>query len=195
MKFCIKKLITLIITLLVISFLTFTAFSVIPGDAALSRLGKDATEEQLERARDEMGLNDPLLERYGRWVTDAMQGDFGESYRYEGTSVRSLLAQRLPVTVLLAVISLLIITVISVPLGILSARFAGKWVDTLTNCLTQILMAVPSFFLGMILIFQILLRFRCHKLIAVRFIGKISQIKHCIICDHSGPPRINNWSV
>ena len=147
MKFFIKKLITLIITLLVISFLTFTAFSVIPGDAALSRLGKDATEEQLERARDEMGLNDPLLERYGRWVTDAMQGDFGESYRYEGTSVRSLLAQRLPVTVLLAVISLLIITVISVPLGILSARFAGKWVDTLTNCLTQILMAVPSFFL------------------------------------------------
>ena len=141
MKFFIKKLITLIITLLVISFLTFTAFSVIPGDAALSKLGKDATEEQLERARDEMGLNDPLLERYGRWVTDAMQGDFGESYRYEGTSVRSLLA----------VISLLIITVISVPLGILSARFAGKWVDTLTNCLTQILMAVPSFFLGMIL--------------------------------------------
>ena len=62
MKFFIKKLITLIITLLVISFLTFTAFSVIPGDAALSRLGKDATEEQLERARDEMGLNDPLLE-------------------------------------------------------------------------------------------------------------------------------------
>mgnify|MGYP000526690695 CR=1 FL=1 len=77
MKFFIKKLITLIITLLVISFLTFTAFSVIPGDAALSRLGKDATEEQLERARDEMGLNDPLLERYGRWVTDAMQGDSG----------------------------------------------------------------------------------------------------------------------
>ena len=151
MKFFIKKLITLIITLLVISFLTFTAFSVIPGDAALSRLGKDATEEQLERARDEMGLNDPLLERYGRWVTDAMQGDFGESYRYEGTSVRSLLAQRLPVTVLLAVISLLIITVISVPLGILSARFAGKWVDTLTNCLTQILMAVPSYVFGLIL--------------------------------------------
>ena len=135
MKFFIKKLITLIITLLVISFLTFTAFSVIPGDAALSRLGKDATEEQLERARDEMGLNDPLLERYGRWVTDAMQGDFGESYRYEGTSVRSLLAQRLPVTVLLAVISLLIITVISVPLGILSpvCREMGRYADELPD--------------------------------------------------------------
>ena len=132
MKFFIKKLITLIITLLVISFLTFTAFSVIPGDAALSRLGKDATEEQLERARDEMGLNDPLLERYGRWVTDAMQGDFGESYRYEGTSVRSLLAQRLPVTVLLAVISLLIITVISVP-ECPVCREMGRYADELPD--------------------------------------------------------------
>ena len=58
MKFFIKKLITLIITLLLISFLTFTAFSVIPGDAALSRLGKDASEQQVEALREEMGLND-----------------------------------------------------------------------------------------------------------------------------------------
>lgn len=151
MKFFIKKLITLIITLLVISFLTFAAFSVIPGDAALSKLGKDATEEQLERAREEMGLNDPLLERYVRWAGDALHGDFGDSYRYEGTTVSDLLAQRLPVTVLLAAISLVIITVISIPLGILSARYAGKWIDSLTGYITQVLMAVPSFFLGMIL--------------------------------------------
>lgn len=151
MKFFIKKLITLIITLLVISFLTFAAFSVIPGDAALSKLGKDATEEQLERAREEMGLNDPLFERYIRWAGDALHGDFGDSYRYEGTTVSDLLAQRLPVTVLLAAISLIIITVISIPLGILSARYAGKWIDSLTGYITQVLMAVPSFFLGMIL--------------------------------------------
>ncbi len=151
MKFFIKKLITLIITLLVISFLTFAAFSVIPGDAALSKLGKDATEEQLERAREEMGLNDPLFERYIRWAGDALHGDFGDSYRYEGTTVSDLLAQRLPVTVLLAAISLVIITVISIPLGILSARYAGKWIDSLTSYITQVLMAVPSFFLGMIL--------------------------------------------
>ena len=90
-----------------------------------------------------------FLERYGRWVTDACRGFRGESYRYEGTSVRSPSAQRLPVTVLRQSF-LLIITVISVPLESTSARFAGKWVDTLTNCLTQIPMAVPSFFLGMI---------------------------------------------
>lgn len=151
MKFFMKKLITLIITLLIISFLTFTAFSVLPGDAALSRLGQDATEEQIEALQEKLGLNDPLPERYGRWILGVCRGDFGESYRYEGTSVASLLADRLPVTVLLAVISLVIILVCAVPLGIASARFSGRWLDILTNQLTQIIMAVPPFFLGMIL--------------------------------------------
>ena len=151
MKFFIKKLITLIITLLLISFLTFTAFSVIPGDAALSRLGKDASEQQVEALREEMGLNDSLPVRYVRWIGGAVTGDFGESYRYEGISVSSLLSDRLPVTVLLSVIALVIILVCSVPLGIASARHAGEWGDVVTNQLTQIIMAIPPFFLGMIL--------------------------------------------
>lgn len=151
MKFFIKKLITLIITLLLISFLTFTAFSVIPGDAALSRLGKDASEQQVEALREEMGLNDSLPVRYVRWIGGAVTGDFGVSYRYEGISVSSLLSDRLPVTVLLSVIALVIILVCSVPLGIASARHAGEWGDIVTNQLTQIIMAIPPFFLGMIL--------------------------------------------
>lgn len=161
MKYLIKKLFTLIITLLLISFLSFTAFSVIPGDAALSKLGKDATEEQLTAMREEMGLNDPLHERYIDWLTGAVQGDFGESYRYEETTVESLLADRLPVTVLLAAISLVIILVISVPLGILCARFSGTWIDTLINQLSQIVMAIPAFFLGIILtyVFGLILHF------------------------------------
>lgn len=161
MKFFIKKLITLIITLLLISFLTFAAFSIIPGDAALSRLGKDASPAQVETLREEMGLNDPLPERYVRWIGGIATGDFGDSYRYEGTSVSSLLKDRLPVTVLLSVISLIIILVFSVPLGIAGARHAGEWSDVLTNQLTQIMMAVPPFFLGMILtyVFGLVLHF------------------------------------
>ena len=81
MKYFMKKICTLIITLLLISFLSFAAFSVIPGDAALTKLGKDATEEQLMNMREEMGLNDPLLVRYKNWLVDALQGDFGESYQ------------------------------------------------------------------------------------------------------------------
>ena len=161
MKYFLKKLMTLIITLLLISFLSFTAFSVIPGDAALSRLGKDATEEQIETLREEMGLNDPLPERYGRWLSGAVQGDFGDSYRYQDVTVSSLLADRLPVTVLLAVISLAIILVCAIPLGILCARFSGSFLDLLINQVTQILMAVPAFFLGIILtyVFGLILHF------------------------------------
>lgn len=151
MKYLIKKIFTLIITLLLISFLSFTAFSVIPGDAALSKLGQDATEEQLTAMREEMGLTDPLIERYLDWLGGALHGDFGESYRYEETTVQSLLSDRLLVTVLLSVIALMIILVISLPIGILCARFSGSWIDILLSQLSQIVMAVPAFFLGILL--------------------------------------------
>lgn len=161
MKYLIKKLTTLIITLLLISFLSFTAFSVIPGDAALSKLGSDATEEQIEALREEMGLNDPLFVRYGRWLVDALHGDFGESYHYEATTVNDLLATRLPVTVLLAILAFAVILVCSIPIGILSARFSGGWIDTLINQLSQLVMATPSFFLGILLtyLFGLILNF------------------------------------
>lgn len=151
MKYLLKKLITLIITLLFISFLSFAAFSVIPGDAALTKLGKDATEEQLMMMREEMGLNDPLPIRYVNWLKNALQGDFGESYQYDNTPVSELLAVRLPVTVLLAVMALGIILICAVPLGILCARYAGSWIDVIINQLSQIMMAIPAFFLGVLL--------------------------------------------
>ncbi|MCD8131770.1 MAG: ABC transporter permease [Lachnospiraceae bacterium] len=138
-------------TLLLITLLTFTAFTVIPGDAALSKLGTDATEEQVEALREEMGLNDPLPARYFQWLSSALRGDFGESYQYSGVTVAGLLATRLPVTLLLAVMSLILILVISFPLGILSAVYAGKWPDTLINQISQVAMAVPAFFLGMMM--------------------------------------------
>jgi ABC-type dipeptide/oligopeptide/nickel transport system permease component len=161
MKTVIKKSITLIITLLCISFLTFTAFAVIPGDAAQNRLDKDASAEQVEQLREEMGLDDPLPVRYGRWIAGALHGDFGESYRFENTSVGSLLSTRLPITALLAGISLILILVISIPLAILSARYEGRWPDTVLNSLSQVVMAVPSFFLGILFtyLFGIILRF------------------------------------
>ena len=160
MKYFGKKFITLIITLLFISMLTFAAFSVIPGDAAVTRLGVDATREQIEAFREEKGLNDPLPVRYIHWLSDALRGDFGEAYQYNNVEVSTLLEQRLPVTVILAVMSLVIIIVISIPLGLLSAKYSGKWLDTLISQFTQITMAIPAFFLGIILtyIFGLVLR-------------------------------------
>ncbi len=151
MKYFVKKIITLIITLLFISILTFTAFSIIPGDAALSKLGVEASPEAIERLRAEYELDKPVAVRYIHWLEKAVQGDFGQSYKYDTMTVTELLQTRLPVTVLLAVMSFIIIIVVSVPLGMLAARYAGKWLDTVINQVTQVTMAVPSFFLGIIL--------------------------------------------
>ena len=79
MKFIMKKTGTLIITLLIVSFLSFFAFSVIPGDAAKSRLGTEGTKEQVEALQKEMGLDKPVLVRYGLWLKDFVKGDMGES--------------------------------------------------------------------------------------------------------------------
>ena len=161
MKYMIKKLTTLIITLLLVSMVTFVAFSVIPGDAAIAKLGTEATEERIEALREEMGLNGTIPERYVRWLTKAVQGDFGDSYQYSGITVRDLLGQRLPVTIMLAVLSLLIIVCVSIPIGIIAARTEGTMIDAIINLLTQVTMAIPGFFLGMLVtyVFGIMLKF------------------------------------
>lgn len=151
MKYILKKLIALIITLLFISLLSFTCFSVIPGDAATARLGVDATPEQIAELRQELGLDDPLWQRYGKWLGGVLQGDFGESYQYDGVSVQELLAQRLPTTLCLGALSLILILLFSFPLGMLSAYRRGGITDKSIELITQVMMAVPAFFLGMML--------------------------------------------
>jgi peptide/nickel transport system permease protein len=161
MKYIVKKFITLVISLLFTSILTFTAFQIIPGDSALSALGMDATEEQLEEYREKMGLNKSLPIRYINWLKDALKGDFGYSSQYQmKMKVSALIGDRLTVTLWLAVLSFLLIIVVSIPLGILSARKENGILDSLITLVTQIFMSVPSFFLGMIitLIFGIILK-------------------------------------
>lgn len=162
MKYTLKKCITLIITLLFASILTFTAFWIIPGDSALSALGMDATEEQLEVYREEMGLNKSLAERYIIWLKNALKGDFGYSTQYQmQMKVSSLIKDRLIVTLWLAALSFLLIVLVSIPLGILSARKKNGILDSLITLTTEIFMSVPAFFLGMIitLFFGIILKF------------------------------------
>lgn len=160
MEYFVKKVITLIITLLFISLLTFSAFSVIPGDAAIAKLGVEASPEAVAKLQKEYGLDKPLPVRYVKWLGGALKGDFGKSYKYERMTVAKLLSTRLPVTVLLAVMSFIIIIIVALPLGMLSARFSGRWPDIMVNQVTQIIMAIPSFFLGIIItyIFGLILK-------------------------------------
>ncbi len=152
MKFILKKLGTLIITLVIISFLSFLAFSLIPGDAAVANLGIDASEEAIEALREELGLNRPVYVQYADWLFSAMQGDFGESTQYH-LPVSELVAKRLPATVTLALYSMVLIVLVSFPLGMIGTNKTGGAVDTAVTVLSQIGMAVPQFFLGILLTF------------------------------------------
>ena len=153
MKYAVKKICTLIITLLLISMITFAAFSVIPGDAALAKSGTNATPERVEALREELGLNDTLVRRYGHWLFNVFQGDFGESYQYTGHTVQSLLADRLPISLLLTLMVFVLILAVSIPLGLWSAKRKGSWVDKAIHITTQVTMAIPPFFLGILLTF------------------------------------------
>ncbi len=159
MKYILKKTGTLIITLLIVSFLTFLAFDVIPGDAARSKLGTEATAEQVEALQEEMGLNDPVPVQYARWLGGLVTGDLGESYSYS-MPVWELLRDKLPIAAALTVMSFLLILVLSVPLGIYTAQREGKWADRILMVLDQIAMSVPGFFWGILitLLFGLILK-------------------------------------
>ena len=159
MRYWVKKTAALLVTLLVAAFLTFLAFEVIPSDAAMTKLGLDATEEEIQALREQLGLNRPLPLRYLSFLADAVRGDFGNSTQY-GRSVGELLGGRLPVTLGLAFYSFFLIVAVSLPLGILSARKHGSHGNGGFALLTQLMMAVPPFFLGMILtlVFGIILK-------------------------------------
>ena len=150
MKFLIKKITGLIIALLIVSMLAFLAFEVIPGDPARTILGTEATEAKVEVLRDEMGLNRPLPVRYGEWIKNFVAGDMGTSYSYQ-IPVKELIADKIPITAAMTLMSLIGILLLSVPLGILCVRFENRAVDKIFLVLNQIMMSVPPFFIGMLL--------------------------------------------
>ena len=149
MRYTAKKLATMLLTMVIVSFLTFVAFSLLSGDAATRLLGTEATPEKLEALRLELGLNDPLPVRYVHWLLDALRGDLGVSYSYR-LPVTELIAQRLGPTLTLTALAFVLIVLISIPLGVLSAKYAGGWLDRVLTVANQIVMAVPPFFTGIL---------------------------------------------
>ncbi len=145
-----KKVVSMLLTLLVVSFLVFLAFSVIPGDPASSILGTQATPAKLEALRETMGLNQPLPVRYGKWLIRLLQGDMGTSYSYQ-IPVTNMIADKIPVTLTLTLFSFLMMIAISIPLGIYTARHEGSKIDRIIFILNQIMMAIPPFFSGIII--------------------------------------------
>ena len=150
MKYLLKKLVSTVLTVLVVSILVFLSFNIIPSDAAISKLGTSATPEKIEALREEMGLNLPLHERYVNWLTGFFGGDMGMSYSYE-IPVSKLVLDKLPITVSLTAISFLMVVIISIPLGIYAAKHEGSIIDRTIYTCNQIMMAIPPFFAGILI--------------------------------------------
>lgn len=150
MKYFIKKFCTLIITLFAISLLSFLAFQVIPGDAALSKLGTGATEQKQETLRREMGLDKPVLEQYAIWLKNFSRGDLGESYTYS-MPVSEMIREKLPVTLAITALSFALMLAVSIPLGLLAGKYAGRMPDKILTVCNQFVMAVPGFFMGILI--------------------------------------------
>lgn len=140
-----------LLTALLVSFFTFAAFSVIPGDTARIMLGTEASEAQVEALREELGLNEPLATRYLSWLGNAARGDFGSSLSF-GSPVSGLIASRLPVTLGMSFIALIFVLVLSFPMAVLCSRKPGNITDKTLSTAGHILFAIPPFALSMMLI-------------------------------------------
>lgn len=159
MKYTAKKLAMMLLTMVIVSFLAFFAFQIIPGDPTTKLLGSDATAESVAALRESLGLDRPFLVRYFEWVGGALRGDFGTSYSYS-LPVAQLLAGKLGITALLTAIAFLLIVAVSLPLGVLLCAQSRPWVHRAVTVFNQIIMAVPAFFTGilMTLVFGLVLR-------------------------------------
>ena len=154
-----KKLLTLIITLLVVSLLAFLAFQIIPGDPTTKMLGTNATPEKAALLRRELGLDRPVFVRYFEWLFQFVRGKFGTSYTYK-MPVSDMLSDKLPVTVLLTLLSFLITVLVALPLGIAAGRIKNRWADHAVLIADQLLMAIPPFFFGILACFLFGIVFR-----------------------------------
>lgn len=145
------RALSLTLTLLVASAVVFTITNVLPGDPAAFMMGLNADPEATAALRTALGLDAPVLVRYGRWVLGLLSGDLGVSYTY-AVPVAELVGERLWVSLPLAIFSLALATALAIPLGLLAAARRDRAADTLIVAATQVGLAVPNFWFALLLV-------------------------------------------
>ena len=151
LKFFLWRVLSTVPVVFVVTFVVFGLILLIPGDPAITIAGPDATPEQIEVIRERLGLNRPFLIQYVDWLGSALQGDLGTSL-FTSRAVTTSIMESLPVTLTLTLTAILISLLISVPLAIISATRRGGWIDRLATVTSSIGIALPSFWLGLMLV-------------------------------------------
>jgi peptide/nickel transport system permease protein len=151
-----RRLLAAIPTLFGITILIFLAMRVLPGDplAAISSEGQATrvlTEEQLRQARASLGLDRPYHVQYLEWIGNVLRGDLGTSF-WRGEKTSELIARRGPVTAQIALMAVALSWIIGIPVGIFSAVWRNSWLDYLTRVVVTFFMAVPSFWIGLLVV-------------------------------------------
>jgi peptide/nickel transport system permease protein len=146
------KLAQTLLVLLIVSAASFAFLKLAPGDPVSIMLGSDYSEASYDKLTHELGLDQPVVLQYGRWLADFVRGDWGTSYITNQDIFELAVLQALPVTLTLAALSLLIALVIGIPTGVLAALYRNSWIDVLATTLAIGGNAFPSFYLGILLI-------------------------------------------
>lgn len=151
LRLAVVRLIAVVPLLLVISFLIFSLVVLVPGDAAVLIAGPNPSPERIEEVRASLGLDRPFLVQYWDWLTNLLSGDLGKSY-ITHQQVSDAILTRLPVTLSLAVLTLVIAAVFGLLLGLTAGLHPGSWIDRLAISSASIGVAVPYFWVGMMLV-------------------------------------------
>ena len=151
LKYCLKKIGQLAIVMLLISFFSFAIIDLAPGDISSMYLTSDMTEAERQLITEKLGLDKSMPEQYWGWLTEALQGNFGVSLSYN-TPVAPMLLRRLPSTILLMGVSLLVSLALAIPLGLIAGYKKNTWADNLISSFAYFGMSIPSFYFGMLMI-------------------------------------------
>ena len=159
LRYIFRRLLMLIPVVLGVALFIFAVMDFTPGDPAVMILGEGATEAEYAALRAELGLNDPLLLRYGRYILNALKGDFGVSYRTQ-IPVFQEIAARLPYTAVLAIVSTLIAVTIGLPVGVFSAVKQYSLSDNFALGCALLMTSMPTFWLAMMLVLYFSLKLK-----------------------------------
>lgn len=150
--FLLRRILAALPVAFIVSILAFLLMYFSPGDPAVHAAGGvDATEEGIRRAREYLGLNDPMWVQYWKWLSGVLQGDFGTSF-FRSTPVMDEIVQASAPTVSLAVVAMVMAVMTAIPLGFLAAIYRGSWLDRAITGYATIGIAAPSFFVGLLLV-------------------------------------------
>ncbi len=151
MNYVLNRLLSMLLTLFLISIITFAVTNILPGDVALMIMGTQSNPEALAGMRQSLGLNDPLIVQYGHWISGMLTGHWGTSLVFKA-AIGPLLLQKMTASGLIVLMSMLIALTGAVPLGVWAAIHRDRWQDTASSSAALFGVSLPDFFWGIVLI-------------------------------------------